>query len=185
MWFWIWTLIINNVGLIPLGLFIIVILIYIYMIKKLELFWLCSYYIFAIQILITILFFYADSVLIYFLDQVKEPLVVSDPTVFTYNYFYFLIKLSILLSIPLLLLLLFFYTSSLLYVYNYYIYIFLIILFIYYYTLSFWITKNDLFFSNWFSLAYMPQFSMTFDFQPSFEKFFSFFWIEYQEIFLF
>jgi len=185
MWAWFLSLFFDNVGLIPFICIFILILLYIYLNKKLELFWLCCYYIFCLNFIAFILFFYADIILIYFLDQVLEPIIVSDPAIFTYNYFYFILNLSFLLSIPFLLLLFYFYISSIKYMYNTLTYNFLILLFIYYLIISFWIAKYDLFFSNWFSLAYMPQFSITFDFQPNFEKFLNSFWIEYQEFFLF
>ena len=185
MWVWILTLLIDNIGWIPLGCVILLILTYIYMSKKLELFWFCCYAIVCLNCILCILFVYANTILIYFLDQVLEPLVVSDPTTFTYNYFYFILNLSFLLLIPFILLLLFFYSSSIKYIYNSWLNIFLILLFIYYICILFWIVKYDLFFSNWFSLAYTPEFSIAFDFQPNFEQFLNCFWVEYQEFFLF
>ena len=182
---WMIAILVNNLELIPLSLLFLFIFGYSYITKKWELFWLISYYLFFFNSLLFILFFYADFILIYFLDQVLEPIVISDPTTFTYNYFCFIMYLNFLLSIPFLLFLIFFFILSLTYNYNYISTQFLYLWFIFVLKLIFWLTKYDFFFSNWFSLGYMPKFATMFDFQPQFENFLNIFWVEYQEFLVF
>ena len=176
-----WIITNNYFEFLPIIFFFLLLTIYIYLTKKIELFWFVIYYFIFFYILICVLFLYSDIILIYFLDEVLEPLVVSDPTHFAYNYFYFMFNLSILLSIPFFSFLVWIFMSNYSYKFNNYFNISLIFLFNLSLLIIFWIIKFDLFFSNWLSLTNIPQFSITFDLQPNFDKFFNSFWFEYKE----
>ena len=108
-----------------------VIIAYIFINKKLELFYFSLYYILSLNLILLILFEYSEVVLIYFLNQILEPLIITDPTSFTYNYYLFIINLSFLISTPFLCLLIFYYSSSLYYKNSYFIYKFLNIFLMY------------------------------------------------------
>lgn len=165
--------------------FLSILLIFFFSLDRLELSLLWLYYIISIVVCFLLLTSFSIIILTYFLDLVNEPLVVSDPLEFIYHCLCFIFELTVFIVTPFWLFIFFLYTSSIYYRYNYLTYIFIIILFVYYLELTFWVSKDDLFFSNWSSMKDIKYFSKIFDLQINFEKFLSSFWFEFRLFFLF
>jgi hypothetical protein len=185
MWSWLFNLIIENIWIIFIFICFIVWYGYLNFMQSKEILWFSIYFFSTFFILIWFLVEKINLITTYFFNQIVEPIIVLDPTVFTYNYFYFVFNCCFMLIFYLLYFYIYLYLQQIYCYYNNILFFFFCIVVLYYSAIIFWIIKYDLFFSNWFSFSYMPKFSLWFDFQPDIEKFLYFFWLDYWEFFIF
>ena len=142
-----------------------------------------SLYLFlTINIIASILFLATDIVLMGFLSQIEEPLVVGDPTVFTTNYYNFLLYLTCLFALPIILVYLQMYMSHLNYYELWYLLKYFHYICVYYLMSTFLIIRDDLHIGDFIAMGDLSDMEINLDFQPNFSKFLQMFCELYNQL---